>query len=414
MSVPSELIATLDVPTIRNDFPILRRKVHGNPLVYLDNAATTLKPQAVIDVISRHYREETANIHRGVHFLSEQGTAAYEHVRETVRAFIGAHKIQEIIFTHGTTAALNIVAQSYGGKFLQSGDEIIISELEHHSNIVPWQMLRDAKGIVLKVIPINDNGEIMFDEYQKLLGPRTKLVSIAYISNALGSIIPVKAIIDHAHQYEIPVIIDGAQAVAHLPVDVQELDCDFFAFSGHKIFGPTGVGVLYGKEHLLEKMPPVVGGGDMIASVTFEKTTYNTLPYKFEAGTPPIAQVIGLGAALDYVTAVGRDRIADYEQDLCAYGTEVLTAIDGLTLIGTAAHKSSILSFILEGIHPHDIGTIVDQDGVAIRTGHHCAQPVMEHFKVPATARASLSFYNTKEELDILAQALKRTQEIFK
>ena len=405
---------TFDIDSIRKDFQNLHIKVHGKPLVYLDNAATTFKPQAVIDATADHYKTGTSNIHRGVHTLSQQATEAFEQSRDKVRDFISARKSCEIIFTKGTTEAINLVASSYGGAFLNKGDEIIISEMEHHSNIVPWQMLCASKGCVLKIAPFNDQGELIFDEFAKRLSAKTKLVAMVYVSNSLGTINPVKEVIDAAHKQGAVVLIDAAQTVSHLPVNVQGLDCDFLAFSGHKLFGPNGVGVLYGKEKLLNAMPPYQSGGDMIASVTFEKTTYNVLPYKLEAGTPNVAGVIGLGAAIDYVRSVGLTQIAEYEHELLAYGTQALSSIDGLRLIGTAKNKASILAFVLEDIHPHDLGTLVDEEGVAIRTGHHCTQPVMKHFGVPATSRASLAFYNTKEEIDCLVRAIHKAKDIFK
>lgn len=402
-----------DVQKIRKDFPNLHVKVHGKPLVYLDNAATTFKPQVVIDRISRHYSQETSNIHRGVHHLSEQGTLAYEAVREKIQKFINAAKAQEIIFTKGTTESINLVVASYGRSFLQKGDEIIISEMEHHSNIVPWQMLCEEKGCVLRVIPIDDNGAYSVNDFEKQLSAKTKFISLVYISNSLGTINPIPEIIKIARAKGIPVLIDGAQTVGHMPVDMQKLDCDFFAFSAHKLFGPTGVGVLYGKEAFLNRMPPYQGGGDMIASVTFEKTTYNVLPYKFEAGTPNIADVIGFGAALDYINSLGFDHMMTQEQDLLEYGTKVLSKIPGLRLIGTAKKKTAILSFVMPNIHAHDMGTLVDREGIAIRTGHHCTQPVMKHFKIPATSRASLAFYNTREEIDLLAKAIVKANKVF-
>ena len=405
---------TLDVSKIREDFPILKRLIHGHPLAYLDSAATALKPKTVLDRMAEYYLMETANIHRGVHFLSEQGTLAFESAREKVRQFIGARKTTEIIFTRGATESINVVAQSFGRTLLQRGDEILITHMEHHSNIVPWQMLCLEKGCVLKVAPINDAGELIFEAFEKLLSPKTKLVSVVAVSNSLGTVNPVKRIVDLAHARGVPVLIDGAQAVSHQSVNVQDWDCEFFAFSGHKIFGPTGVGVLYGKEDLLNELPPVQGGGDMIASVSFEKTTYNVLPYKFEAGTPHIAGVIGLGTALDYVQSIGLDAIRKHEQELLEYGTKALQSVPGVRLIGTAKEKSAILSFVLDDIHPHDIGTILDQEGIAIRTGHHCTQPVMDRFKIPATARASLAFYNTKEDLDRLVNALHKVKELFR
>lgn len=405
---------SFNVESIRQDFPNLHVEIHGKPLVYLDNAATTFKPRVVIDTIAHHYKATTSNVHRGVHTLSQQATAAFEQSRDKVRDFIHADKSCEIIFTRGATEAINLVANSYGGAFFNKGDEIIISEMEHHSNIVPWQILCESKGCILKVAPFNDNGELIFEEFKKLLCAKTKLVAIVYVSNSLGTVNPIKEVIDAARKRGAVVLVDGAQAASHFLIDVQDLDCDFLAFSGHKLFGPTGVGVLYGREELLNKMPPYQGGGDMIASVTFEKTTYNVLPYKFEAGTPNVAGVIGLGAAIDYVLSIGLGKIAEYEHGLLAYGTEALRSIDGLRLIGEARNKASILSFVLENIHPHDLGTLVDEEGVAIRTGHHCTQPVMNHFNVPATSRASLAFYNKKEEIDRLVQAIRKAKEIFK
>ena len=404
---------TFDIKKVRNDFPNLSIKVHGKPLVYLDNAATTFKPKSVIDAIAQHYKSQTSNVHRGIHSLSEQATAAFEQSRDKVRKFIGAEKSNQIIFTKGTTEAINLVAHSYGRAYLKKGDEIIISEMEHHSNIVPWQMLCEAVGSTLKIAPMNDDGELIFTEFQKLLNSKTKIVAMVYISNSLGTINPIKEVIDAAHQHNAVVLIDGAQVVSHIPINVQELDCDFFCFSGHKLFGPTGTGVLYGKEDLLNKMPPYQGGGDMIASVTFEKTTYNSLPYKFEAGTPNVADVIGLGAAIDYIQSLGFNQIAEHEKELLAYGTRVLSQIPQLRLIGTAMNKAAILSFILPNIHAHDIGTLIDEEGIAIRTGHHCTQPVMKHFGVPATSRASFTIYNTKEEIDQLARAIIKTKEDF-
>jgi len=405
---------SFDVQKLRRDFPNLNLRVNGKPLVYLDNAATTFKPESVIDAVSNYYAQGTSNVHRGVHFLSEQATKAFENSRQIVQRFLNAKSAQEIIFTRGTTESINLVAQSFGRTFLKAGDEIVISHMEHHSNIVPWQLLCGQTGCILKVVPINKKGDLIWDEFIRLLTPKTRLVSMVYVSNSLGTVNPIAQIIKEAHARGVPVLVDGAQAVTHQAVDVQALDCDFFAFSGHKIFGPTGIGVLYGKQKLLESMPPYQGGGDMIASVTFAKTTYNVLPYKFEAGTPAIAEVIGLGAALDYVQTIGLGHMAAYKKELLVYGTKVLSSIPGVRLIGSASQKTAILSFVVEGIHPHDLGTIVDQEGVAIRTGHHCTQPVMEFFKVPATARASLAFYNTKEELDILGKAIYRAKEIFK
>ncbi len=405
---------SLDVKIIRDDFPILHQEIHDKPLVYLDNAATAQKPKQVIKSLDNYYREYNANIHRGVHALSEKATAAYEESREKVQQFLNASSLKEIIFVRGATEGINLVAQSYGRSNLKAGDEIIISEMEHHSNIVPWQILCKQTGAVLKVIPINDVGELIMEEYKKLLGPKTRLVSIVHISNALGTINPVKEIIDLAHGHDALVLLDGAQAAPHTKIDVKALDCDFYVFSGHKLFGPTGIGVLYGKQSLLDDMPPYHGGGDMIKTVSFEKTVYNDLPYKFEAGTPHIAGVIGLGAAIDYVNNIGLANIAAYEHELIDYATAASSNVAGLKLIGTAKQKISILSFVMDNIHPHDIGTILDHEGIAIRTGHHCTMPVMEHFKIPATARASFAFYNTREEIDRLMQGLEKCKEIFK
>jgi len=403
----------LDVARIREDFPILRQNVHGKPLVYLDNAATSQKPQVVIDALAKYYSSQNANIHRGVHALSELATYEYEKARGKVKLFLNAAETREIIFVRGTTEGINLVAQSYGRKFIKAGDEVIISAMEHHSNIVPWQLLCEQTGAVLRVIPMNDDGELLIDEYEKLLNKKTKLVSVVYLSNSLGTINPVKQIIKRAHEFGIPVLVDGAQSTPHLAVDVQELGCDFYAFSGHKVCGPTGIGVLYGKAHLLESMPPYQGGGDMISSVTFEKTTYNALPYKFEAGTPNIADTIAFGTAIDYVHNLGLKAISSYEHDLLTYATEKLSAIEGVRIIGTAKKKSSVISFIMGNVHAHDVGTIVDREGIAIRTGHHCTQPVMQRFGIPATARASFAFYNTMEEVDALAGALLKVKEIF-
>jgi cysteine desulfurase / selenocysteine lyase len=402
-----------DVDQIRRDFPILGQTVHGKPLVYLDNAATAQKPRQVLDALNRFYVTANSNVHRGVHYLSEHATRAYEDARITVQRFLGARLPREVIFVRGSTEAINLVAQSYGRQHVGQGDEIVLSTMEHHSNIVPWQMLCEEKGARLRVIPINDAGEFSLEDYEKLLSDRTRLVAVVHVSNSLGTINPVRQVIERAHRRGIPVLLDGAQSVQHLPIDVQDLDCDFFAFSGHKIYGPTGIGVLYGKAELLEKMPPYQGGGDMISSVTFAKTTYNVLPYKFEAGTPDIAGAIGLAAALEYVTALGLDRIAAHEHDLVTYATEALASVPTLRLIGTARDKASVVSFTLEGIHPHDIGTILDQEGIAIRTGHHCCQPVMERYQVPATARASVGLYNTREEIDALVRGLEQVREVF-
>jgi cysteine desulfurase / selenocysteine lyase len=403
-----------DVERVRHDFPILARTVRGKPLVYLDNAATTQKPNAVIDRIVRYYREENSNVHRGVHYLSEIATAAYEAARTTVKLTLNARDEKEIVFTRGTTEAINLVASSWGGKNLRAGDEVLISAIEHHSNIVPWQLLCEAKGATLRVIPVDDDGDLMLDEAAALITERTKIVAVGHASNALGTINPIKKIIDMAHAHGAVVLIDGAQGVPHLRVDVQDLDCDFYAFSGHKVYGPTGVGVLYGKQALLDAMPPYQGGGDMILSVSFEKTTYNALPYKFEAGTPNIEGVVGLAAALDYVDSLGIDNIAAHEHDLLVYATESLRALPGLRIIGTARQKASVISFTLEGVHPHDIGTILDQEGIAVRTGHHCAQPLMMRFNVPATGRASFGLYNTRDEVDSLVAGLHKVIDVFR
>jgi cysteine desulfurase / selenocysteine lyase len=399
----------LDLSLTRANFPILHQTVHGHPLVYLDNAASAQKPRAVIDAISQFYSSDYSNIHRGVHTLSERSTRRYEEARIKVQRFINAADSHEIIFTRGTTEGINLVAQTYGRRHVGAGDEILITALEHHSNIVPWQMLCEEKGAKLRVVPVADNGEVGQFE----LTDRTRLVAIAHISNVLGTVLPVREIANAAHRRGVPVLVDGAQAVPHMKVDVRELDCDFYVFSSHKLYGPTGLGVLYGKSALLESMPPYQGGGDMIRSVTFEKTTYNTPPHKFEAGTPDIAGVIGLGAAIDYVNDLGLDHIAAYEAELLEYATSALSRIDGLRIIGTARHKAAVISFVLEGVHPHDVGTILDQQGVAVRTGHHCAQPLMDRFGVPATTRASFAFYNTREEVDALVRGLQKVKEIF-
>jgi cysteine desulfurase/selenocysteine lyase len=404
---------TWDVEGVRKDFPLLKVKVHGKPLVYLDNGATSQKPQVVIDALNRYYTTENSNIHRGVHFLSEQATAAYEAAREKLRRFVNAASLQEIIFVRGTTEAINLVTQSYGRAFLQEGDEVIISAMEHHSNIVPWQIVCGQVGARLRVIPINHDGELIVDEYRRLLNEKTKFVAVTHVSNALGTIVPVKEVVKLAHERGIPVLVDGAQAVPHLKVDVQEIGCDFYAFSGHKLFGPTGVGVLYGRSELLEAMPPYQGGGDMISLVTFEKTHYNVLPYKFEAGTPNIAGGIGLGAAIDYLGGLNWEQVAAHERDLLAYGTQTLLSIPGLRMIGTAKEKAGVISFVFDHVHAHDVGTILDQEGVAVRAGHHCAMPVMQRFGVPATTRASLAFYNTRAEIDVLARAIYRALKVF-
>jgi cysteine desulfurase/selenocysteine lyase len=406
--------SALDVKRLREDFPILHQTLRdGHPLVYLDNAATTQKPRAVIDALVRYYERDNANIHRGVHELSQRSTAAFEDARTKVQRFLGAAHSNEIVFTRGTTEAINLVAQSWGRANVGAGDEVLISLLEHHSNIVPWQMLCEEKGAHLRVVPIDDRGELVLDELPRLLGPRTKLLALAHVSNALGTVNPVREITELAHARGVTVLLDGAQAVAHTRVDVRDLGCDFYCFSGHKLYGPTGIGALYGRRERLEAMAPWQGGGDMISSVTFEKTTYNVLPYKFEAGTPHIAGAIGLGVAIDYVQSVGIDAIASYEAELLAYGTRALEGMRGVRLIGTARHKASVLSFVMEGVHAHDVGTILDQEGIAIRTGHHCAQPVMDRFGVPATARASLAFYNTRDEIDALVAALGKVAEVF-
>ena len=403
-----------DVHRIREDFPILATQARGRRLIYLDNAATTQKPQAVIDRIVRYYTQENSNVHRGVHYLSEIATIQFESARETVQRFIHARDVKEIVFTRGTTEAINLVAQTWGRTNVKAGDEIIISAIEHHSNIVPWQMLCMEKDAKLRISPVHDNGELDVEELERMLNPRVKLVAVNHASNALGTINPVRRIAAAARANGSLVLVDGAQGVPHLPVDVQDLGCDFYAFSGHKVYGPTGTGVLWGREELLEAMPPWQGGGDMILSVSYEKTTYNALPYKFEAGTPNIAGVIGLAAALDYVGAIGLDAIAAYEHDLLEYATARLLGIDGLRIIGRAAEKAAVISFVLEGVHPHDIGTILDQEGVAVRTGHHCAQPLMMRFNVPATGRASFGLYNTKEEADALVAALHKVIEVFR
>jgi cysteine desulfurase/selenocysteine lyase len=404
---------SLDVTAIRKDFPILAQQVHGKPLVYLDNAATSQKPKCVIEALTRFYQMDNANIHRGVHQLSERSTQSYEAARGKVQRFLNAANTREIVFVRGATEGINLVAQTYGRTHVGAGDEIVISAMEHHSNIVPWQMLCEEKDAVLRVITINDRGEVEFDQFEKLLNHRTRLVAVSHVSNALGTINPVREIVNTAHGWNVPVLIDGAQAVPHMKVDVRSLDCDFYVFSGHKVFGPTGIGVLYGKEQLLEEMPPWQGGGDMISSVTFEKTTYNDLPYKFEAGTPNIAGVIGLGAAIDYLDQIGMDAVAAHEHDLLEYGTRALESISGLRLIGTAREKAGVLSFVIDGVHPHDAGTILDREGVAVRAGHHCAQPVMDRFGVSATTRASLAFYNTKEDIDALVAGIQKVKEIF-
>lgn len=407
-------IRAFPVERIRKDFPLLDMSVHGKPLVYLDNAATTQKPKEVIDALHYYYINENANVHRGVHFLSELATQEYEAARKKVQAFLHAADEREIIFTRGATESINLVASTFGRKNIRQGDEVLISGLEHHSNIVPWQMLCEEKGAMLRVIPLNDDGDVVMEEVPRLLSEKTKIVAIGHVSNALGTVNPIRQIIALAHERDIPVLIDGAQAVPHMKTDVRELDCDFYVFSSHKVFGPTGMGVLYGKSRILEEMPPYQGGGDMIRSVTFEKTEFNDIPYKFEAGTPHIAGAIGLAAAIDYLNALDWDLLVDHERALLKYATDALTAIDGVRIIGTAKEKAGVISFTLEGVHPHDIGSIVDREGIAIRTGHHCAQPVMQRFGIPATARASFALYNTRKEIDALVRAIGKVKEVFK
>jgi cysteine desulfurase / selenocysteine lyase len=409
----AERSAGLDVARLRSDFPILRLKVNGNPLAYLDNAASSQMPQPVLDRLIRYQTQEHSNIHRAVHYLSETATAAYEGARGRIQKFINAREAREVIYTRGTTDAVNLVMHGFGRAFLGRGDEIILSQLEHHSNIVPWQMLRDEKGCRLRIVPCNDAGELLLDEYAALFNERTRLVALTHVSNALGTVNPVKQMVAQAHARGVPVLVDGAQAVPHLPVDVQDLDCDFYCFSGHKMFGPTGIGILYGKADWLEKMQPYQGGGDMILSVSFERTVYNTIPHKFEAGTPPIAAAIGLGAAVDYLTDIGMRHIAAWEHELLTYATEQVGALPGVRIIGTARDKASVLSFTVAGVHPHDVGTLLNEDGVAVRTGHHCAQPVMQRFAIPATARASFAFYNTFQEVDQLVAGIRRVHKIF-
>ncbi|MEL6631650.1 MAG: cysteine desulfurase [Bacteroidota bacterium] len=403
----------LDIQAIRKDFPTLQEKVHGKELVYFDNAATSQKPQLVIDRIEAYYEHENSNVHRGVHYLSQTATNAYEHTRKLAQELINAEHEHEIIYTKGTTEGINLVAHSFGKAFIKEGDEIILSYLEHHSNIVPWQLIAEELGATIKVIPVNDAGELDMEAYANMLNERVKIVSIVYISNSLGTINPVEEIIRLAHDRDIPVLLDGAQVVPHQKVDVQALDVDFLAFSGHKMFAPTGVGILYGKEKWLNAMPPYMGGGDMIDTVTFEKTTFNSLPHKFEAGTPNIAGVIGLGAGIEYINSVGYDNISAWEKELLDYGTEKLSEIEGIRLIGTAKEKASVISFLIDGIHPYDAGTILDQLGIAVRTGHHCTQPLMKRLEVPGTMRASFAFYNTKEEIDRLVEGLKKVKQMF-
>ena len=409
----SLLSAPLDILRVREDFPILSQLVYDKPLVYFDSAASAQKPKAVIDAIKHTYETEYANVHRGVHYMSQKATDAMEAARDTVRAFINAKSEREIIFVRGATEGINLVADCWGRQNLKQGDEIILSQMEHHSNIVPWQLIAERTGAVIKVVPVNDAGELEIDAYQDLLGDRTAMVALTHVSNALGTITPMAEIIRLAHAHDVPVLVDGCQAIPHLPVDVQALDADFYVFSGHKLYGPSGIGVLYGKEALLDAMPPYQGGGEMIDLVTFEKTTYADLPFKFEAGTPHIAGIIALGAAVDYITGLGVERIAAHEEDLLAYGTEQLGKINSLRFVGTAAEKTAILSFVLDDVHPHDVGTILDREGVAVRTGHHCAQPIMERYDIAATVRASIGLYNTRQEIDTLVTALGRVQEIF-
>ena len=406
--------ARFDIRRVRADFPILEQTVHGRPLVYLDNAATSQKPRAVIEAIARYYEHDNANVHRGLHALSERSTDAYEHARGRLRRFLNAASDREIVFVRGTTEAINLVAQSYGRGHVGAGDEVLITEMEHHSNIVPWQILCAERGASLRVVPVDDRGDLVLDDLDRLLTRRTRLLAVAHVSNALGTINPLRRIVELAHERGIPVLVDGAQAAPHLDIDVRDLDCDFYTLSGHKMFGPTGIGVLYGKEALLEAMPPWQGGGDMIASVTFEKTEYNRLPYKFEAGTPHIAGVIGLGAAVDYLAGLDGGARRAHEDDLLAYATEALKTLPRLRLVGTAREKTSVLSFVIEGAHPHDVGTILDREGIAVRAGHHCAQPLMDRLGVEATARASLALYNTREEVDALRAGLQRVLEVFR
>lgn len=413
IKLPSEIISDFDIKKVRADFPILQTQVNGHPLVYLDNAATSQKPKAVIDAIVEYYLHDNANIHRGVHFLSEKATEEFEAARKAVQRFLHAARPSEIVFVRGATEGINLVAQTYGRVHVKAGDEVVITTMEHHSNIVPWQLLCDEKGARLRVAPINQRGELILEEFERLLGPKTKVVALGHVSNALGTVNPVAKIIKLAHAKNIPVLIDGAQAVPRMPVNVQELDCDFYVFSSHKAYGPTGFGVLYGKQALLEAMPPYQGGGDMISSVSFEKTIYNKVPHKFEAGTPDMSGAVGLRAAIEYLEALGMDNIAAYEHELLAYATEVVSEVPGVRIIGTAKEKAGVLSFVIEGVHPHDIGTILDQEGIAVRAGHHCAQPVMECFGIDATARASFGLYNTKEEIDALVRGIKKVQEVF-
>ena len=409
----STTLDALDAAALKNDFPILAVRPYGKPLVYLDNAATGQKPQCVIDATSAYYASQNANVHRGIHYLSEIATREYEAAREKVRHFFNAAHTHEIVFTSGNTEAINLVAQSFGRAFFSEGDEIILSEMEHHSNIVPWQLLREQIGVVLKIVPVDDRGDLILEEYERMLSPKTKLVTIVYVSNALGTVNPVEHIIERAHAQGVPVLLDSAQVAPHMAIDVQALDCDFLTIAPHKMFAPMGTGVLYGKTKHLEAMPPFKGGGDMITSVTFEKTTYAKPPFKFEAGTPNVAGVIGLGAAVDYLEGIGMDRIAAHEAELLAYGTSILESVDGLKMIGTARRKAGAMSFIMDAAHPHDIGQLLNEEGIAIRAGHHCTQPLMKRFGVPATARASLALYNTKDDLDALGEALRNVNRVF-
>ncbi len=412
-ALKSRSSSAFDVERIRADFPILKLTVNDKPLVYLDNAASSQMPQQVIDRLVRYQTTQHANINRAVHHLSEVATSEFEEARRKLQHFINAKEEREVIFTSGTTDAINLVMHGYGRKFIGAGDEIILTTLEHHSNIVPWQMLAEEKGAKIRVVPINDAGELLIDEYEKLFNERTKFVGVMHVSNALGTINPIKEMIAFAHARGVPVLVDGAQAAPHMKVDVQDLDCDFYAFSGHKLCGPTGIGILYGRAALLENMQPFKGGGDMILSVTFEKTTYNTIPHKFEAGTPPIAAAIGLGAAVDYLSEIGMDAIAAHELALLEYATEQINSMPGVRIIGTAEHKAAVLSFAVDGVHPHDIGTLLNQEGIAVRTGHHCAQPVMQRLHVPATSRASFAFYNSMDEVDALIDGIRTVQKIF-
>lgn len=403
----------VDFAAVRNEFPVLQRRLNDQPLVYLDNAASSQMPQSVIDRINRYHSGEHSNVHRGIHTLSQEATDAYEDARSKVQTFINAPRKEEVLYTSGTTEAINVVAYGLAGSYLKEGDEIILSEMEHHANIVPWQLIRERTGINLRVIPINDEGELSWTDFEELINEKTALVAVSHVSNALGTINPVKDIVDKAHSHDIPVLIDGAQAVPHQPVDVKEIGCDFYAFSAHKMFGPTGIGILYGKQKWLEQMTPYKGGGEMIDKVTFEETTYDGLPHKFEAGTPPIAAGIGLGAAVDYLQKIGMNNVQNYEKELLDYGTDKLQSVDGLHIIGTAKRKASVLSFVIDDIHAHDVGTLLNEQGIAVRTGHHCAQPVMDRFDIPATARASLAMYNSKEDIDRLVRGLEKVKDIF-